>query len=272
MEAPMMAAQSLPFHEQVANKERFEFGANWRKFLKHLDEHQVEEAERAIRRLLEVETLTGKTFLDIGSGSGLSSLAAYRLGATVRSFDFDPQSVACTRSLMQTYGNSSRWSVQEGSAIDHEYMTSLGTYDVVYSWGVLHHTGNMWRGMELAARAVAPGGKLLVALYNDCGTQSERWRVIKRTYNRLPRILRVPFALIVSAPDLTKSLLRNPKYANPRGMRRWHDMIDWVGGYPYEVCSPDEVLEFARMRDMILVRQRCRVGLGCAEYVLQRTR
>src|ERR687883_600173 len=130
---------------------RFPFGENWLGLAQELNDRQIVEADRSVKALLAVEDLRGRTFLDIGSGSGLFSLAARRLGARVHSFDFDPKSVACTRELKKTYfGDDESWKIQEASALDTEFMNSLGQYDIVYSWGVLHHTGNLWLAMENA--------------------------------------------------------------------------------------------------------------------------
>ncbi|HEX4899762.1 MAG TPA: class I SAM-dependent methyltransferase, partial [Pyrinomonadaceae bacterium] len=235
---------------------------------------------------LEVETLAGKSFLDIGSGSGLFSLAARRLGARVHSFDFDPQSVACTAELRRRYfPNDPQWKVEEGSALNADYVTSLGLFDVVYSWGVLHHTGEMWQGLANAVAPVAPNGKLFIAIYNDTGTQTKRWKWIKRTYNGLPQFLKSPFALLAIAPDEMKAALRALVTMRPgqyirswtqydrnnRGMSRWHDVIDWVGGYPYEVATPDEIFDFYRKRGFTLLQMRCgKVGLGCNEFVFRK--
>src|SRR5262245_17503441 len=206
----MEQAVSRAHTEEVSRGERFEFGKNWSRFLTTLDDQRIAEAERAITGMLELSDLTGKRFLDIGSGSGLSSLAARRLGASVHSFDYDPHSVACTTELRRRYfPQDDSWKVEEGSALDADYVRSLGEFDIVYSWGVLHHTGEMWKALENAQIPVAAGGKLLLAIYNDTGSQSARWRWIKKTYNRLPRLLKTPFAILVSAPDEGKSLIRS---------------------------------------------------------------
>jgi 2-polyprenyl-6-hydroxyphenyl methylase/3-demethylubiquinone-9 3-methyltransferase len=267
---------------EVAEGRRFEFGKNWSRFLALLNDKRIAEAETSLKQMLEVEDLGGRSFLDIGSGSGLFSLAARRLGARVHSLDYDPHSVACTAELRRRYfPGDERWTVEEGSALDEGYIRSLGQFDIVYSWGVLHHTGQMWLGLSNAALPVAPGGKLFVAIYNDTGSQSRRWAWIKRTYNNLPRFLRTPFTLAVNAPNEAKALasavvkLRPGQYLRAwtqydqgRGMSRWRDIVDWVGGYPYEVATPDELFDFFRARGFGLAKLKCGgVGLGCNELV-----
>jgi len=271
---------------EIAQGARFEFGKNWARFLADLNDQRIARAEQSLRVMLETADLAGKSFLDIGSGSGLFSLAARRLGARVHSLDYDPDSVACTRELKRRYfPGDPEWTIQEGSALDEAYLSSLGAFDVVYSWGVLHHTGQMWRALENAAVPVAPDGKLFVAIYNDMGSKSVRWRWIKRTYNNLPGLLKSPFALAVMAPEELKAIVRaavtlNPgaylkswtRYDPDRGMNRWRDIIDWVGGYPYEFASPEAIFDFYLARGFQLTRMKCGgVGLGCNEFVFQRT-
>lgn len=281
---PIIAARD-PHATEVARGERFEFGGNWASFLSVLDEDRIAAAERGLQRMLQVDRLDGLRFLDIGSGSGLSSLAARRLGARVHSFDYDPQSVACTAELRRRYfNNSPDWVVQRGSALDAEYLRALGTFDIVYSWGVLHHTGEMWHALENAVIPVAPHGKLFIAIYNDTGTQARRWLWIKRTYNGLPSIGRKPFAIAVTIPAEFKALVAATlkgrpgdyfrawtNYRRRRGMNKWHDILDWVGGYPYEFATPDQIFDFYRARGFTLTKMKCGgVGLGCNEFVFQR--
>jgi 2-polyprenyl-6-hydroxyphenyl methylase/3-demethylubiquinone-9 3-methyltransferase len=282
--APSIGTSSTHAAE-IARGERFDFGHNWARFLAVLDEERIMSAERGLQELLQVERLDGVRFLDIGSGSGLSSLAARRLGASVRSFDYDPQSVACTGELRRRFFPADAgWAVEWGSVLDRDKMRALGAFDVVYAWGVLHHTGRMWQALEHAATPVAPGGRLVVAIYNDQGTRSRRWHWIKKTYNELPQAFRVPFAVAVTMPSEFKALANATlrlrpadyvrawtEYGRRRGMSRWHDILDWVGGYPYEFATPDEIFDFFRSRGFTLIRLKCGgAGLGCNEFVFER--
>jgi len=269
---------------EVESGERFEFGKNWAAFLAVLDDERIATAEQSLRDMLECKDLRGKTFLDIGSGSGLFSLAARRLGAKVHSFDFDSNSFACTDELRKRYfPDDADWRIEQGSALDREYVASLGKFDVVYSWGVLHHTGEMWNALANAAMPVADGGKLFVAIYNDTGSQVKRWHWIKKTYCRLPSFLKAPFAALMIAPDEGKALIRSlitlkpmsyvrswTNYKSGRGMNRWYDIIDWVGGFPYEVATPDEMFDFYSSRGFTLRKLKTGgVGLGCNEFVFE---
>lgn len=264
---------------ETAAGQRFGFGANWTRFLRHLDEPRVTAAEQSLQRMLGLDSLAGLRFLDAGSGSGLFSLAARRLGADVHSFDYDPQSVACTCELRQRHAGvqgsdaAAGWQVDEGSVLDETWLSSLGLFDVVYSWGVLHHTGQQWQALDLVSRRVKPGGLLFVAMYNDQGGISRWWMTVKRAYNRhaLARALivvaYVPY--FIGLRWLYRRLTGRGAVA--RGMSLWYDMIDWLGGYPFEVSRPEHVFRFLAARGFEL-REMATAGAtgACNEFVLAR--
>ena len=272
--------------------ERFAFGKNWAQFLRRVSETHITESENALKQMLQTDSLAGMTFLDVGSGSGLSSLAARRLGARVHSFDYDAHSVECTQELRRRFQpNDTDWSVEQGSVLDADYMISLGTFDVVYSWGVLHHTGEMWQAMENVIAPVAASGRLHIAIYNDQGEASRRWLKVKQRYNRLPRILRRAYVVGVMAPfeisfAWQPSLMTRPRsyyhswlrylrrcrgYTTHRGMSYWHDLVDWVGGLPFEVASPEEICNFYKSRGFELQYEKLTNGLGNNQFVFSRT-
>ena len=165
--------------------------------------------------------------------------------------------------------------------LDEHYIAGLGPFDVVYAWGMLHQTGDMWRAIDNASGAVTSGGQLFISIYNDQGGKSNRWRTIKRIYNRVPRPLQWLMVATVGAWwELRSFLIRLVRLENPlpfadwaekkqtRGMSVWHDLVDWVGGYPFEVARPDEVFDFLSERGFTLRRLKTvGTGHGCNEYV-----
>ena len=186
---------------QTVEDTRFEFGMNWCRFLAILNEDRISKAEESLRRMLRVDDLRGKRFLDVGSGSGLFGLAAKRLGAQVHSFDYDPHSVACTAELRRrSFRDDLYWHVEEGSVLDSAYLQSLGKFDIVYAWGVFHHTGSMWQALENVSLPVGTGDKLFIAIYNDQGWLSSYWRRVKATYNKVSALR--PVIIAVHMPYL----------------------------------------------------------------------
>lgn len=270
----------------------FAFGRNWASYAEGVGEAQIAEAMKAMQRLLGRESLAGKSFLDIGCGSGLHCLAAIRLGATrVVAIDIDRDSVATTKGVLERFAPQASFHVEHRSVFDLSD-TTFGRFDVVYSWGVLHHTGDLTTALARAAGCVAPGGVLLIALYRKtflCGF----WRVEKKWYTsaspaaqrRAQSVYLLWFRFLVwaagvfrrsSREDLPPDLATYASEYHTRGMSFRHDIHDWLGGYPYESILPDEVdrlMEAAGLRpDAAFLCRPARgkarglLGSGCDEY------
>jgi 2-polyprenyl-3-methyl-5-hydroxy-6-metoxy-1,4-benzoquinol methylase len=278
-----MSSAAQHRHE-LRSGERFAFGRNWRRFLRTVDEQRIQASEEALLTALSATDLRGRSFLDAGCGSGLSALAALRSGARVTAFDYDPEAVLATRELLERWApEGAEWTVHQGSVLDRQFVLSLGPHDIVHSWGVLHHTGSMWEACAIVAEVVPPSGTLFVALYNDAGAKSVAWARRKRRYVRLPAGARTVYAwgLILAAESMF--LLRALLEGSPsswwrrwtsdrpvRGMSRYRDWIDWIGGFPYEYTSPPDAIEFFRTRGLTGRVVTDDGGTGCNEFVLIR--
>jgi SAM-dependent methyltransferase len=263
---------------------RFAFGANWQSFAAAIDPARIAEAEAGLRRLFPAGEIEGCRFLDIGCGSGLSALAALRLGAAhVSAIDLDPRSAATTRSVLQKYAKTASWDVQQKSVFDL-MPASEAPHGIVYSWGVLHHTGRMWEALERCCALVPGGGRLAVALYRRtpmCGF----WRAEKRFYAAAgpaaQKSVRALYKVAYGAGLLATG--RNParyvaSYQSARGMDWHHDVHDWLGGYPYESTDPAAVRDFLARHGFALDRMFERpaaakglFGSHCDEYVAVRS-
>lgn len=266
----------------MKEKITFSFGKNWQNFLKTLDEDRIRNAELSLTEFLGLDNLRGKNFLDIGCGSGIFSYAAFKLFAErIVSFDVDPFSVGCCKYLRQKANNPDNWEIHEGSILDNNLFSTLEQFDIVYSWGVLHHTGKMWDAIKNSAKLVKKGGWYYIAIYNKVGGRrgSSLWVKLKKLYNASPAIIKYCMEIICMSKIFASQLIRikNPitdikNYKSKRGMNWRSDIIDWLGGYPYEFASVEEIFIFLKKNfpDFNLVNIKTTHTLGCNQYLFQR--
>ncbi len=269
----------------------FRFGKNWQAFnAEYLNTERIELAKKSLRDFLKVENLEGKTFIDIGAGSGVFSLAALEMGAAqVMSFDADPDCISCCTELRMSKGNPANWHIQHGSILDDVFVKTLQRYDVVYSWGVLHHTGNMWKGIKNALSLVKQDGVFFLAIYNKADGfgiypdgrfgPSWFWLLEKKIYVSLPSFLQnvVDYGVMSALVVLYLLTLRNPvkvirghkNYFN-KGMSWRINIKDWLGGYPYEYATVAEIFHFAKNQGFSLENLTCNNGLLNNEFLLKR--
>lgn len=272
----------------MRDDQTFAFGLNWREFLERFDEDRVAVAQESLTDFLNLPDLKGKTFLDVGCGSGLFSYAAFKLGADrVVSFDVDPYSVECCKILRRSAGDPEAWELAQGSILDEDFVGRLGTFDVVYSWGVLHHTGRMWDAIDAAARLVRPGGLYYIALYNrmtdrNGGTSwiHSFWLAVKRLYNSRPAVAEYVLTPLAMSAYVAMVLAKgeNPfthikNYRSNRGMSWTTDAKDWLGGYPYEFATVEEVFKHVRGRfpDFNLMNLQTTSGRGLNWFLFARS-
>ena len=261
----------------------FEFGKNWSSYSELIGQPQIDEAKRGLLKLLTVDELRGKSFLDIGCGSGLHALAAAQLGVScIQAFDIDPDSVATTKAVLTRHVVSVPWQAEQVSVFDLDPQRH-GSFNIVYSWGVLHHTGDMNAAIEKAASLVAPGGMLVLALYRR--TRSDWfWVPEKRWYtNTSPSKQKLARSAYITLMRLLYRLRGRDfsayvaNYKSSRGMDFDHDVHDWLGGYPYESILASELgprldaLGFTAVRVMASGMTLGLLGSGCDEYVYRRT-
>jgi SAM-dependent methyltransferase len=265
----------------MAEDQHYGFGENWADFVdRAFSNERVEIAQTHLLHFLGVQSLDGMSFLDIGCGSGIHSLAAWRAGAErVHSFDYDQDSVETTHKLRTLAGSPANWVVEQGSVLDYDYMEGLPKADVVYSWGVLHHTGQMWEAVRNATLPMDEQAVLYIALYcSDVYVKPppQYWIRVKQRYNRSGPVGRRMMEYQYMARRLAPMLLRgkNPvryvrEYRQMRGMDYRTDVRDWLGGWPMEFASLAETKAFCR-KELGLELINVLAGGGCAEYLFRK--
>lgn len=247
---------------------KFAFGSNWKRFVSNaLTEERLREAQQSLLAYIPEEDYTG-LFIDIGCGSGIFSLAALKIGCSrCVSIDVDRESLEAARMVKERYAGSASfalWDVIYGDILNHHDTDSfIGQGDIVYSWGVLHHTGDMYRAILNAARLTKPGGYFIIALYNRAPS-SPLWLRVKRAYVHAPAFFQAVmvwffygYAMALFGMSYLMKMLvgrsaRLPKQR--RGMSHFYNMVDWVGGYPYEYATYEEVVAYVGTLGFVLAK------------------
>jgi 2-polyprenyl-6-hydroxyphenyl methylase/3-demethylubiquinone-9 3-methyltransferase len=263
---------------------KFDFGENWSDFSSHaLTADKIRQAQRDFAGFMARAgaDISGKSFLDVGFGQGLSLLSAKCAGTVPVGCDINPkcaQVLERNRSHFRGIG-SEPIPVVVGSILEKDILEKLRTlssgrdgFDIVHSWGVLHHTGRMWQAIDNAASLVRPGGMLFLALYNRHWT-SPAWTVIKRLYVQLPSFLQSGLVAVLYPVILAAkwAVTRQNPMIMDRGMDFYYNVVDWVGGYPYEYASREEVIRYLVARKFELRHTSPSVvPTGCNEFAFIR--
>ncbi len=227
------------FKNQLTNMQEtgeFSFGFNWLDYVKtRLNNEIIEAHVNDLKTIYDKAgiDLKNKSVFDIGCGSGLSSLSFAKLGASkIVGIDVDPYSVEASNYTKDNFlNNRIEWDIHHHSILS-ELLHPEQSFDIVYSWGVLHHTGDMWNAIRNAVKNVRVGGFFHVALYRSGPTYNQHLTdKFKFTLASMEEKMSTLYNY--------KHLKKNPWAINNRGMNKFHDALDWLGGLPYEVCDPE---------------------------------
>ncbi|PKN67513.1 MAG: hypothetical protein CVU57_02065 [Deltaproteobacteria bacterium HGW-Deltaproteobacteria-15] len=258
---------------------QFDFGRNWLEFSqKAMTPEKVRQAREDFAWYMKGIDLSRKWFLDIGFGQGLSLLLAAEMGARVVGCDINAQCIKALTNSAAFFPDArvDPADVLVGSILQKEVVESLRSrtpgcsgYHIVHSWGVLHHTGDMWSALKIAASLVRNQGYLALAIYNRHVT-SPAWLHIKWIYNIAPKPVRRAmvlffFPLIFFAKWASTG--RDPRIQE-RGMDFYFNVIDWIGGYPYEYARSDEVIHRTELLGFKCIRLKpAGVSTGCNQFL-----
>jgi 2-polyprenyl-6-hydroxyphenyl methylase/3-demethylubiquinone-9 3-methyltransferase len=239
---------------RYVTKRRFAFGKNWLSYTKRsLNGPRLTKAVEAFERLFAGIELKGRSFLDVGFGQGLTTAIAASKGCKVMAIDIDPDNIKALQTTAEALGlDPSLIQVQVASILDESLVARYQDhFDIVHSWGVLHHTGQMETAIANTCRMVRRGGYLIIAIYNRHWS-SPFWKGVKYTYNICPGPIQRLMVLVFYPIVYTAKWLV-------------------TGKDPYEYASIDQVRQMVEPYGFTAVRIRpAGVPTGCNEFIFRR--
>ena len=249
----------------------FSFGKNWLHFIQNnINDSVIESSRIDIIKWFDVKD---KSIIDIGCGSGLSSLIFNNEKAKyIYSFDYDINSVDSTLLLKnkQKIINND-WVIKQGNILDTDYIKSLGKFDIVYSWGVLHHTGDLWKAIKNAI--YLSNDLIMLSLYSNIANYDNDFTA-KQNYNKFNELEKkkniADYVMTVKQSSKKNEEILNWNTPSKRGMNKYNDIIDWVGGFPYEVCSTKQINQFMEENGFILIQKYDPVQQACHEWLFKK--
>lgn len=268
--------------QKISNKQKkritFSFGKNWKNYLKKISKESINNSMISLIQFLG--DIKSKNVIDVGCGSGIFSYSMYLLGAEkITSLDIDTDSIECTKFLRENVKNPKKWNIYQGSILDKNFISKMEKSDIVYSWGVLHHTGKMWEAINNITTLVKDRGLMYISIYNKVKV-SFIWLRIKEFYNINPFLGKyfmntLFYILLYFISPLFR--LKNPfkllkNYIKLRGMNPYIDIKDWLGGYPYEFATFAEVISFFEQNhsNFTLIKSVRAIGTGINEFLFKK--
>ena len=122
----------------------------------------ADDSGRPFSLFVDFDSLEGKDVLEVGCGSGIAVQMFAEAGADVTAVDLTPWAVRTTRARLEAFGLGGE--VSEADAEDLPFKSD--SFDLVFSWGVIHHSSDMDRALAELVRVARPGAQVVLMVYN----------------------------------------------------------------------------------------------------------